>query len=112
MLSPWFVCSFVLSVIGISSWLIIDLQLDGVSYLLSKLCVYIVKLLDEGKLNLDDPVQKYVPNFPEKQINSKPCVITIRQLLCHRSGIRHYHKTNKGEGSAQSDKTKSKYDKR
>ncbi|CAB4008947.1 Hypothetical predicted protein, partial [Paramuricea clavata] len=65
-----------------------------------------MKLLDEGKLNLDDPVQKYVPNFPEKQINSKPCVITIRQLLCHQSGIRHYHKTKKGEGSTQSGTTK------
>ena len=68
--------------------------------------LFIVKLLDEGKINLDDPVQKYVPNFPEKQINSKPCSITIRHLLCHQSGIRHYHKTNKEDKN--SDTTKSK----
>jgi CubicO group peptidase (beta-lactamase class C family) len=68
-----------------------------------------VKLLDEGKLNLDDPVQKYVPNFPEKQINYKPCIITVRQLLCHQSGIRHYHKTKKAEENT--DKTNSKYNK-
>ena len=69
----------------------------------------LVKLLDEGKLNLDDPVQKYVPKFPEKQINSKPCVITIRHLLCHQSGIRHYHERKKDENSDGEKCTKVKY---
>ena len=59
--------------------------------------VVTVKLYEEGKLNLDDPVQKYVASFPEKQVNSKPCTITIHHLLCHQSGIRHYHKIKRKE---------------
>lgn len=43
------------------------------------------QLFDTGKLDIDAPVQKYVPDFPEKQ-----SVITSRQLLGHLSGIRHY----------------------
>ncbi|MDO5969652.1 serine hydrolase domain-containing protein [Flavivirga aquimarina] len=43
------------------------------------------KLLDEGKLNLDDVVQTYVPYFPEKK---HP--ITVRQIAGHIAGIRGY----------------------
>lgn len=43
------------------------------------------KLADEGKLDLDAPVQKYVPEFPDKG-----APITVRHLLRHTSGIRHY----------------------
>ena len=45
-----------------------------------------MQLVESGKLDLDDPVRKYVPDFPEK-----PWVITVRHLLCHQSGIRHYN---------------------
>ncbi len=38
-----------------------------------------------GRLNLDAPIQDYCPAFPKK-----PWVITSRELLSHRSGIRHY----------------------
>lgn len=38
-----------------------------------------------GRLNLDAPIQNYCPAFPEKA-----WVITSRELLSHRSGIRHY----------------------
>ena len=44
-----------------------------------------MQLYEQGKLDLDVPVQKYVPAFPEKQ-----WPITPRQLLCHQTGIRHY----------------------
>jgi CubicO group peptidase (beta-lactamase class C family) len=44
-----------------------------------------MQLVEQGKLNLEAEVQTYVPTFPKK---SAP--ITIRQLLCHQSGIRHY----------------------
>ena len=37
------------------------------------------------KLDLDHPVQDWVPDFP-----AKPWPLTVRQLLCHQSGIRHY----------------------
>jgi len=42
-------------------------------------------LVQEGKLDLDAPVQKYAPYFPEKQ-----WPITSRQLAGHVAGIRHY----------------------
>ncbi len=42
-------------------------------------------LYEEGKLNLDAPVQRYVPSFPEKR-----SPVTTRQLAGHIAGIRHY----------------------
>jgi CubicO group peptidase (beta-lactamase class C family) len=42
-------------------------------------------LAREGKLDLDAPVRKYVPSFPDK---GEP--LTARQLGGHLSGIRHY----------------------
>ena len=47
------------------------------------------RLYQQGKLDLDAPVQKYVPAFPEKNYP-----ITSRQLAGHLSGIRHYRKTD------------------
>ncbi len=42
-------------------------------------------LIEEGKLDLDAPIQRYVPEFPEKR-----WPITTRQLAGHLAGIRHY----------------------
>ena len=42
-------------------------------------------LHEQGKLDLDVPVQRYVPSFPEKGYP-----ITTRQLAGHLAGIRHY----------------------
>lgn len=42
-------------------------------------------LAEHGQLDLDAEVQKYCPAFPKKQ-----WPITIRQLLGHFGGIRHY----------------------
>ncbi len=42
-------------------------------------------LVEEGRLDLDAPVQRYVPDFP-----SKAWPITARQLAGHLAGIRHY----------------------
>lgn len=44
-----------------------------------------VKLQQDGRLDLDGRVRRYVPSFPEK-----PHPITVRQLLGHLGGIRHY----------------------
>jgi CubicO group peptidase (beta-lactamase class C family) len=49
-----------------------------------------MQLAEKGKLDLDAPVQKYVPSFPTKIFP-----ITTRQLLAHLSGIRNYRP---GEG--------------
>ncbi|KAJ6664218.1 hypothetical protein lerEdw1_008436, partial [Lerista edwardsae] len=51
-----------------------------------------MKLWEEGKLDLDAPVQKYVPEFPEKEFEGKKVTITARLLASHLSGIRHYEK--------------------
>jgi CubicO group peptidase (beta-lactamase class C family) len=43
----------------------------------------LVVLYDQGKINLDDPVQKYVPGFTGGAKDQ----VTIRMLLEHRSGL-------------------------
>jgi CubicO group peptidase (beta-lactamase class C family) len=52
--------------------------------------VAVMQLIEQGKVGLDDPIQKYVPTFPEKPGGP----ITVRQLLTHTSGIRHYLPTD------------------
>ncbi len=42
-------------------------------------------LVEDGRLDVDAPVQRYVPSFPEK---AHP--VTTRQLGGHLGGIRHY----------------------
>ena len=42
-------------------------------------------LVEQGKLNLDEPIQEYCPHFPRKR-----WPITARHLLTHTSGIRDY----------------------
>jgi CubicO group peptidase (beta-lactamase class C family) len=42
-------------------------------------------LVEQGRLDLDAPVQKYLPEFPDKG-----AVITTRMLAGHLSGIRNY----------------------
>jgi serine beta-lactamase-like protein LACTB, mitochondrial len=44
-----------------------------------------LQLVEQGKLDLDAPVQKYCPAFPQKQ-----WTVTTRQVLGHLGGIRHY----------------------
>jgi serine beta-lactamase-like protein LACTB, mitochondrial len=44
-----------------------------------------MQLEQDGKLDLDAPVQKYCPSFPQK---SAP--ITTREVMGHLGGIRHY----------------------
>jgi len=45
----------------------------------------VMQLVERGKLDLDAPVQKYCPAFPQKQ-----WTVTTRQLLGHLGGVRHY----------------------
>lgn len=45
----------------------------------------LLKLWEEGRIDLDRSVQAYVPTFPEKQ-----GVITARLLAAHLGGVRHY----------------------
>lgn len=43
----------------------------------------ILKLMEEGRISLEDPLEKYLPNFPYRNI-------TIKDLLTHRSGLPKY----------------------
>lgn len=45
----------------------------------------VMRLVEQGKIDLDAEVQTYVPEFPRK-----PHPITVRQLLQHLAGISHY----------------------
>jgi len=45
----------------------------------------VAQLFESGKLDLDTPVQRYVPSFPDKG-----APITTRELGGHLGGIRHY----------------------
>ena len=49
--------------------------------------ISIMKLRDEGKLRLDDPVKKHLPWFDIKNRFSDAPVITIRHLITHTSGL-------------------------
>jgi serine beta-lactamase-like protein LACTB, mitochondrial len=44
-----------------------------------------MRLVEQGKLDLDAPVERYCPAFPRKK-----WAVTARHLLTHTSGIRHY----------------------
>src|SRR6266853_971637 len=48
----------------------------------------ILMLQDEGKLNVADPVAKYLPEFANlKTPSGKPAHLTITQILTHTSGL-------------------------
>lgn len=46
-------------------------------------------LVEEGKVNLDDPVSKYIPDFADVKLEGKNLEkpITLRQVLTHTSGL-------------------------
>ncbi len=52
--------------------------------------VAVLQLVEQGKVDLDDPIQKYVPAFPQKAAGA----ITVRHLMTQTSGIRHYRRTD------------------
>lgn len=60
--------------------------------------VAILMLQDEGKLSIDDPAGKYLPELANlKTADGKIAVVTLRQMLTHTSGM--------SEGGSQSVKT-------
>ncbi|KAH8851569.1 Serine beta-lactamase-like protein LACTB, mitochondrial [Schistosoma japonicum] len=52
------------------------------------------RLLDQHKLDLDEDICSYYPEFPEKIIDNAYARITVRSLLNHTSGIRSYKKVS------------------
>ncbi len=59
--------------------------------------VAVMMLFDEGKFRLDDPVEKYLPEFAQVQVVDTPGAvprkptrsITVEDLLLHTSGLSH-----------------------
>jgi CubicO group peptidase (beta-lactamase class C family) len=52
------------------------------------LAVLLLMLQDEGLLSVDDPVEKYLPEFRKlRTADGKPARVTIRHLLTHTSGM-------------------------
>ena len=45
----------------------------------------VMQLVEEGKVGLDDPLSKYLPDYPQPGAGA-----TVRQLLNHTSGIQSY----------------------
>jgi CubicO group peptidase (beta-lactamase class C family) len=67
-------------------------------------------LVDQGKLALDDPVEKYLPEFKGITIKGKPPAkpLSVRYLLCNMSGLPGdflaeslFKRLRKGGGEAQ-----------
>ncbi len=42
-------------------------------------------LIDQGRLDVDQPIQTYVPNYPQQA-----WPMTLKQVMSHRAGIRDY----------------------
>ncbi len=67
-------------------------------------------LVDRGKLSLEDPVTKYLPDFRPKLADGREATITVRQLITHTSGLTYkflekpdgpYHKAEVSDGIAE-----------
>lgn len=52
----------------------------------------LAKLVEEGKVDLDATLDKYLKDWPEKLVDGELVSITVRQLCSHLGGIRHYDK--------------------
>lgn len=47
--------------------------------------VTLMRMVEEGKINLDESIHTYLPNYPRYSSD-----ITPRQLVSHMAGVRHY----------------------
>jgi CubicO group peptidase (beta-lactamase class C family) len=59
----------------------------------SMTAVMALRLSEDGELDLDAPVQTYLPAFP-----TKPWPLTSRHLLSHLGGVRHYARPGEASG--------------
>jgi CubicO group peptidase (beta-lactamase class C family) len=53
----------------------------------------VLKLADQGDLELDDPLSKYVPGYVEN--DERVNLITARQVLTHRTGFPNWRPRNR-----------------
>jgi CubicO group peptidase (beta-lactamase class C family) len=87
-----------------------DTQLRFASMTKPIVSVTALALIDQGKLSLDDPVTKYLPDFRPRLADGRVPVITVRHLLTHTSGLSYkflepadgpYHKAEVSDGLAE-----------
>ncbi|MBN3497860.1 serine hydrolase domain-containing protein [Arthrobacter pascens] len=55
---------------------------------MSMVAVSVLKLVDEGKVRLDDPITQYLPELGD--LINAPGAVSVRSLLSHRSGMPSY----------------------
>jgi serine beta-lactamase-like protein LACTB len=60
-----------------------EIRLGSISKPITAIAV--MQLVEQGKIDLDGEIQRYVPSFPKKQ-----WPVTVRQLLGHLGAVRHY----------------------
>jgi CubicO group peptidase (beta-lactamase class C family) len=56
------------------------------------------RLIEQGRLRLDEEIQTYVPAFPQKQWS-----VTLRQLMGNVAGVRHYRNDDESRPTARCD---------
>jgi CubicO group peptidase (beta-lactamase class C family) len=70
-----------------------DLTLDQKAFMASSskplTATVVMILVDQGKLRLDDPIEKYLPEFKGILVNGKTPIrpLTVRHVLCNMSGL-------------------------
>ncbi len=69
-----------------------ELKTDGIFWIASMTkpitATAILMLQDEGKLSIEDPVEKYIPELGNlKTVDGQPAKLTLRHLLTHTSGM-------------------------
>ncbi|TDU82370.1 CubicO group peptidase (beta-lactamase class C family) [Kribbella voronezhensis] len=62
----------------------------------------VMQLVDEGKVDLDEPVRDYLPEFVLKD-DEAAAAITVRQLLSHQAGFEGdiFNETGKGDDAVE-----------
>lgn len=64
--------------------------------------VAIAQLVEKGKISFDDPLSKFLPEFPNKEAAEK---IKIKHLLTHTSGLGNYFNRRFNESSKEQFRT-------
>jgi D-alanyl-D-alanine carboxypeptidase len=65
---------------------------------MSMVAVSVMKLVEEGKVRLDEPITRYLPEF--ENLIHPPVPVTVRSLLSHRSGMPGYWEALVRDGDA------------
>lgn len=50
--------------------------------------------MGKRKIDLDAPIQNYLPDYPSKTFRGEPVTITTLQLLPHMAGVQHYYEAS------------------